>query len=508
MTVEEVAARTRIDPWFLDAIRQDGREPRSAFAGRTLAGRVRADELRDAKRLGLSDRALARAMGCDEAAVRARRRELGVDPGLQDDRHLRGRVRGGHAVLLLDLRGRERVRCARTKPKVVILGGGPEPDRAGDRVRLLLRARLLRARRGGLRDRDDQLQPGDGLDRLRHVRPPLLRAADLRGRLGRARQRAARRRARAVRRPDAAEARAAARGGRVPDLGDLARVDRPRRGPRPLRQARSDELGLRAPAARRGAHARRRRSRRRGGSAIRSWSGPPTFSAAARWRSCSTTTHLAVVHGAGGREARRSIPVLIDRFLDDAFEFDVDALSDGKDDLDRRHPAAHRGGGDPLGRLLLGAAGLEGDARQLARDPRRRRAGSRRPSPCAGLVNIQFATQDERALRPGGQPARLAHGPLRLEGDRRRRWRGPRRSSRRAGRSPPLDLPPERDPVDFFIKAPVFPFRKFPGEDVLLGPEMKSTGEVMGDLAALRRRVREGVRGRSGSGCRSRAGRF
>ncbi|HTD53644.1 MAG TPA: carbamoyl phosphate synthase large subunit, partial [Thermoanaerobaculia bacterium] len=42
-----------------------------------------------------------------------------------------------------------------------------------------------------------------------------------------------------------------------------------------------------------------------------------------------------------------------------------------------------------------------------------------------------------------------------------------------------LALPPERDPVDFFIKAPVFPFKKFPGEDTLLGPEMKSTGEVM-----------------------------
>ena len=50
-----------------------------------------------------------------------------------------------------------------------------------------------------------------------------------------------------------------------------------------------------------------------------------------------------------------------------------------------------------------------------------------------------------------------------------------------AGRSlESLGLPPEREPVDFFIKAPVFPFRKFPGEDVLLGPEMKSTGEVMG----------------------------
>ena len=85
-----------------------------------------------------------------------------------------------------------------------ILGGGPEPDRPGDRVRLLLRPRLLRALGGGLRDRHDQLQPRDGLDRLRHLRPPLLRAADLRGRLGGARQREARRRARAVRRPDAA----------------------------------------------------------------------------------------------------------------------------------------------------------------------------------------------------------------------------------------------------------------------------------------------------------------
>ena len=32
----------------------------------------------------------------------------------------------------------------------------------------------------------------------------------------------------------------------------------------------------------------------------------------------------------------------------------------------------------------------------------------------------------------------------------------------------------------FFIKAPVFPWRKFPGSDVVLGPEMRSTGEVMG----------------------------
>ena len=58
----------------------------------------------------------------------------------------------------------------------------PEPDRPGDRVRLLLRP--CRAELPGARLRGDhgQLQPGDGLDRLRHLRPPLLRAARRRAR--------------------------------------------------------------------------------------------------------------------------------------------------------------------------------------------------------------------------------------------------------------------------------------------------------------------------------------
>jgi len=44
-----------------------------------------------------------------------------------------------------------------------------------------------------------------------------------------------------------------------------------------------------------------------------------------------------------------------------------------------------------------------------------------------------------------------------------------------------------------FVKSPVFPFVRFPGVDTILGPEMKSTGEVMGGLEQLRRRVREGA---------------
>ena len=87
----------------------------------------------------------------------------------------------------------------------------PQPHRPGHRVRLLLLPRLLRADGGRLRDDHDQLQPGDGLDRLRHLRPALLRAADGRGRARDHRhgagERHAARRHRAVRRPDALEAR-------------------------------------------------------------------------------------------------------------------------------------------------------------------------------------------------------------------------------------------------------------------------------------------------------------
>ena len=114
------------------------------------------------------------------------------------------------------------------------VGGDPrrrtQPHRPGDRVRLLLCARRhdrarVRARRG-----HRQLQPGDGLDRLRHLRPALFRAAHARGRARRDRGRAGRwqspRRDRPVRRTDPSEA-----GGRPGGGG--------RAGPGHLRSTRS-----------------------------------------------------------------------------------------------------------------------------------------------------------------------------------------------------------------------------------------------------------------------------
>ena len=48
-----------------------------------------------------------------------------------------------------------------------------------------------------------------------------------------------------------------------------------------------------------------------------------------------------------------------------------------------------------------------------------------------------------------------------------------------------LDLPPERAPRQWSVKAAVLPFARFPGSDPVLGPEMRSTGEVMASAADL-----------------------
>ena len=117
----------------------------------------------------------------------------------------------------------------------------PEPHRAGHRIRLLLLPRLFRAERAGYRNDHDQLQSGDGLDRLRHLGPALFRAADPRGRARNPRQgaggRDAQGRDRAVRRPDAAEARQCAGRGRHSDPRHPRRFDRSRRGSRPVQAA-------------------------------------------------------------------------------------------------------------------------------------------------------------------------------------------------------------------------------------------------------------------------------
>ena len=134
------------------------------------------------------------------------------------------------------------------RPSVIILGAGP--NRIGQGIEFdyccVQAAQTLRA--PGLRRRDGQLQPGDGVDRRRLVRPTVLRAADGGGRARGDRARAAAGRGGAVRRPDAAAAGPAAGGGGRAAAGHAVRGDRHRRGSRAVRRRAPPSWGWRRPA--------------------------------------------------------------------------------------------------------------------------------------------------------------------------------------------------------------------------------------------------------------------
>ncbi len=221
--VDELNGRTAIHPWFLDQLAEvvEG----EAAQGTSLARK---------KDLGFSDE----QAGVSRGGAARRRPSAGVPVC----RHLRRRVRGRDSLLLLVLRARHARRpggggTSRLTPERRDPGVRPEPDRAGDRIRLLLRPRRDDRARDGPGRGDDQLQPGDGLDRLRHVRPALFRAAHGGGRARGDRRRASRRRDRAVRRPDAPADRGRPAGGGGEAPRHAGRGHRPGRGPRALRRA-------------------------------------------------------------------------------------------------------------------------------------------------------------------------------------------------------------------------------------------------------------------------------
>ena len=95
-------------------------------------------------------------------------------------------------------------------------------------------------------------------------------------------------------------------------------------------------------------------------------------------------------------------------------------------------------------------------------------------------MNVQYAIQKRHGLRARSEPARLAHRAVRLEGDRRAA--GQDRGALHGGQDACSEQSVERSRCRryFSVKEAVFPFASFPGVDTILGPEMKSTGEVMG----------------------------
>ena len=148
--------------------------------------------LRRAKRHGFSDDQIGKIRGMSADVVRGVRHALGIRPVYKTVDTCAAEFAAATPYHYSSYDEESEV-APRERPAVIILGSRAQPDRAGHRVRLLLRARLAGAVRGRLRDRDGQLQPRDRLHRLRHLRPALLRAAHPRGRpRGRARRAAGR----------------------------------------------------------------------------------------------------------------------------------------------------------------------------------------------------------------------------------------------------------------------------------------------------------------------------
>ena len=172
-------------------------------------------------------------------------------------------------------------------------------------------------------------------------------------------------------------------------------------------------------------------------------------------------------------------PILIDRFLEHAKELDVDCVADATGAVVIGGIMEHiEEAGIHSGRQLLrGAADRPvrappDDAARL-HPAHRPRAEGRRPDERA------VRAQGRRDLRARGEPARLAHVPylakatgVPLAQVAARVMTGKTLAD--------LGLTEDLVPAGVFVKSPVFPFIRFPGVDTILGPEMKSTGEVMG----------------------------
>ncbi len=171
-------------------------------------------------------------------------------------------------------------------------------------------------------------------------------------------------------------------------------------------------------------------------------------------------------------------PVLLDRFLDDAIEVDVDAVCDGEQVL--------------IGGIMehIEQAGVHSGDSACSLPPytlsdalqdrmREQMTQLGLALGVRGLMNAQFAIQDDEVYILEVNPRASRTVPFVSKSIGVALAKAGARCM--AGRSlADQGLSQEVTPKHYFVKEAVFPFAKFPGVDTVLGPEMKSTGEVMG----------------------------
>jgi len=476
MTIDEVFAISHIDPWFLAQI-EDLMLREKSLIGRTLDA-IDADELRELKRAGFSDRRLAKLLATDQTEVRTRRQSFGIRPVYKRVDTCAAEF-ATHTAYMYSTYEEECEAYPSDRKKVMVLGGGPNRIGQGIEFDYCCVHAALALREDGYEtimvncnpetvstdyDTSDRLyfEPltlEDVLEIVHVEKPfgvivqfggqtPLKLARDL-------------------------EANGVPIIGTTPDAIDVAE-DRERF------QKLLNKLKLKQPPN------RTARSAAKALAAAAEIGYPlvvrPSYVLGGR--------AMEIVHQQAELERymREAIkvsndsPVLLDRFLNDAIEVDVDAVSDGKQviigGVMEHIEQAGVHSGDSACSLPPFSLSAE-----LQDELRRQTVAMATALKVVGLMNVQFAIQKQgdedivyvlevnpRASRTVPFVSKATGLPLAKIAARC--MVGQSLASQNVTR--------EIVPPYYSVKEAVFPFIKFPGADTILGPEMKSTGEVMG----------------------------
>jgi carbamoyl-phosphate synthase large subunit len=473
MTVDELAEMTKVDPWFLRQI-EEIVEVEGRLRGFGIAD-VPPGLLARAKRFGFSDRQLAHLLEGSEAEVRARRKSLGIEAVYKRIDTCAAEFEAKTPYLYSTYETEDESEPT-DRRKVMILGGGPNRIGQGIEFDYCCCHASFALREEGIESIMVNCNPEtvstdyDTSDRL-YFEPltleDVLRIVDVEKPEGVIVQFGGQTPLRLALPLQAAGVKIL---GTSPDSIDLAE-DRQRFG-RLL-----EKLGIPAPAwgTARSLDEAREIGRRIGYPLL----VRPSYVLGGR--------AMFVTHDEEGLaesmrhavEASPEHPVLLDRFLEDAFEVDVDAIADGE-------------------RVVVAGimqhieeAGIHSGDSACVLPPYHREVVSKidvlreythalaKALGVRGLMNVQYAIKDgtvyvlevnPRASRTVPFVAKATGMPWAILA-----------AKVMTGRTlDELGVTGEPRVRGRFVKESVFPFVKFPGEDPVLGPEMRSTGEVMG----------------------------
>jgi carbamoyl-phosphate synthase large subunit len=479
-TIESVARASSIDPWFVEQIAQVVDEA-GALRGRRLA-ELDAADLRNAKRLGLSDRRLGILSGTSADAVARRRAELGVLPVYKTVDTCAGEFAARTPYHYSTYEDETEVLAA-DRPRVVILGAGP--NRIGQGIEFdyaCVHAAFALEEAGyesvmvnsnpetvstdydtSARLYFEPLSSEDVLAVCEAERPegvivqfggqtPLRLAHDL-------------------------EAHGFRVLGTRPEAIDLAE-DRGKFA------SLLQELGIPAPPhgeARDLDEATRIAGRIGYPVVVR-----PSYVLGGRAMEIVYDAEDLEGFVRSAAEASPDHPVLIDRFLEGAIEIDVDAVCDGRDVfvgavMEHIEEAGVHSGDSSC---QIPPATLSDEELDTVEDIARRLA---RALGVVGLMNLQLAVKDERiwVLEANPRASRTVPFVSKVIGVSLAKIATMVLTGRTLSELAGAGLLPE-DPHHYrhlpysAVKAAVLPFGRFPGVDAILGPEMRSTGEVMG----------------------------